>query len=134
MESAKIEQYLTELPSLIDRVDPSKVIFSYDHDSDTLMIHLAGRGRPGVSLPVAQGWMVRLDRETDEVIGVQIEGVLARAARTYPTLLGVLDLAELRGITLDEIDLVRREVAAPSPRDALRWVLDGFPVAALTAT
>jgi hypothetical protein len=133
MASAKIEPYLTELASLVDRLDPTKVIFSYDHDSDTLVIHLTGRGRPGVSLPVAQGWMLRLDRETDELIGIQIEGVLARAARVHPKLLGVLDLAELRGITPDEIDRVRREVAAPSPSDALRWVLEGFPMAALAA-
>jgi hypothetical protein len=133
MERAKIEQYLTELSLLIDRIDQSKVIFSYDYDSDTLMVHLYGRGRPGVSLPVAQGWMLRLDRETDEVIGVQVEGVLAGAARSHPRLLGVLDLAELRGITPDEIDRVRREVAAPSPREALRWVLEGFPAAMLVA-
>jgi hypothetical protein len=133
MDSATIDQYLTDLSSRIARIDPSTVVFSYDFDSDTLMIHLAGRGRPGVSLPVAQGWMLRLDRETDELIGVQIEGVLARAARAHPKLLGVLDLAELRGITPDEIDRVRREVAAPSPADALRWVLEGFPPAALAA-
>lgn len=133
MESAEIERYLTDLSSLIDRLDPSAVVFSYDHDSDTLMVHLTDRGRPGVSVPVAQGWMLRLDRETDELIGIQIEGVLARAARTHPRLLGVLDLAELRGITPDEIDRVRREVAAPSPPDALRWVIEGFPAAALAA-
>ena len=128
-----MDQYRMELASLIERVDPSKVVFSYDHESDTLVIHLHGRGRPGVSIPVAQGWMLRLDSETDELIGVQIEGVLIRAARAHPPLLDVLDLAELRGITPDEIDRVRREVAAPPTRDALRWVLEGFPVPTLAA-
>jgi hypothetical protein len=77
--------------------------------------------------------MLRLDRETEGVIGIQIEGLLARAARAHPNLLGVLDLAELRGITPDEIDRVRREVAAPSPREALRRVLEEFPSTALAA-
>jgi hypothetical protein len=130
MESTKIEQYRRELSSLIDRVDPNKVVFGCDHDSDTLMIHFSSRGRPGVSLPVAQGWMLRLDRQTDELIGIQIAGMLARAARAHPPLLDVLNLAELPGVTPDEIDRVRREVAAPSPLDALLRILDGFPTAA----
>jgi hypothetical protein len=40
MDSPEIERYVTELSSLVDRIDPNKVVFSYDYDSDTLMIHL----------------------------------------------------------------------------------------------
>ena len=32
MESAEIERYLTELASLIDQIDQSNVVFSYDHN------------------------------------------------------------------------------------------------------
>ena len=77
--------------------------------------------------------MLRLDRETHELIGVQIEGVLIRVARAHSPLLDVLALAELRGISPDEIGRLRREMAAPSTRDALRWVLEGFPMPTLAA-
>jgi len=133
MDQDLIAKYINELLTLTTRIDPGTLVFSYDHDSDTLMVHLYGRGIPGVSVPVADGWMLRLNRETDELIGVQIENLLAGAARKQPRLLRVLDAAELRGITPDEIDRVRREVDAPTPSDALRLVVESFPTLALVA-
>ncbi|HKG24076.1 MAG TPA: hypothetical protein VKB09_00425 [Thermomicrobiales bacterium] len=133
MDQDLIAKYVNELLTLTTRIDPGTLVFSYDHDSDTLMVHLYGRGIPGVSVPVADGWMLRLNRETDELIGVQIENLLAGAARKQPRLLRVLDAAELRGITPDEIDRVRREVDAPTPSDALRLVVESFPTLALVA-
>ena len=133
MDEDLIAKYVNDLVSLLPRLDPRELVISYDHDSDTLMVHLYGRGIPGVSVPVADGWMLRLNRETDELIGIQIENLLANAARRQPRLLRVLDAAELRGITPDEIDRVRREVDAPTPEDALRLVAESFPTLALVA-
>ena len=91
--------------------DPTHVVFSYDRESDTLMIHFYGRGLRGVSVHVQDGWYVRKDRDRQRVIGLQIEGFLARVVREDPWLLDALDLAELRGISLEEVARLRREMA-----------------------
>lgn len=133
MDRDLIAKYLDDLSARLLRIDLQKLVISYDHGSDTLMVHLFGRGIPGVSVPIADGWMLRLNRETDELIGIQIENLLASAARKQPRLLRVLDAAELRGITPDEIDRVRREVDAPSPEEAVRLIVESFPTPALAA-
>ncbi|MGH7961783.1 MAG: hypothetical protein ACRERD_08150, partial [Candidatus Binatia bacterium] len=35
-----------------DAVDPAKVVISYDRPSDTLLVHLFGRGRHSISVPI----------------------------------------------------------------------------------
>ncbi len=62
-------------------------------------------------MPIQDGWYVRKNRDRRRVIGVQIEGFLARVVREDPWLLDALDLAELRGISLEEEARLRRDVA-----------------------
>jgi len=59
-----------------------------------------------------------MDRDRRRVIALQIEGFLASVVRDHPALLDALDLAELRGITQDEVALLRREIAAGTQRRA----------------
>lgn len=103
----------------LGEIDPAKVVVSYDRDSDTLMVHLYGRGFPAVSIYRGDGWYMRWNREQGRVIGLQLEGFLAQAVWREPDLLDALDVADLRGITLEEIARVRCEVAqAGLRRDA----------------
>ncbi len=87
-------------------VDLRDVVLSYDRHSDTLFVHLFGRGRPAVSDLVGDSWYLLVDPQTLEVVGLQIEDFLARAVAEAPPLVDLLDLSELRGITPAE---VRRE-------------------------
>lgn len=96
--------------------DPDRIVVGYDRDSDTLMVHFYGRGVPGISVHRGDGWYVRWNRERTCPIGLQIEEFLARAVRDEPDLLRALDLAELRGITVEEVARIRRAIA----RDRLR--------------
>jgi hypothetical protein len=91
MDRDLIAKHTDELLALAPQLDPRRLVISYDHDSDTLMVYLFGRDIPGVSIQMADGWMLRLNRETGELVGIQIEYLLASAARTQPQLLRVLE-------------------------------------------
>jgi hypothetical protein len=112
-----IDHLETLRPNLetLRRLDPNRAVVSYDRASDTLMIHLFGRGRAAVSVPVPTDgdrdlvfW--RVDPETEEIVGFQIEDFL----RFYvPSESSALDWlhprhgAELRGLTAAEIEPLR---------------------------
>lgn len=104
------------IPETLGEIDPAKVVISYDRDSDTLMVHLYGRGLPAVSIYRGDGWYMRWNREQERVVGLQLEGFLARAVLDHPDLLDALDVADLRGITLEEVARVRRDVAQAGRR------------------
>lgn len=99
------------IPGLsVDDLDLRRVVVTYDRESDTLMLHFSGRGHPGVSVVIDDDLYVRLDRDRTRVLGLQIEGFLSRVAHERPELLDLLDVAELRGITLEQIARLRREI------------------------
>lgn len=115
-------------PLTIDTLDLSRVIVTYDHESDTLMLHFAGRGQPGVSVVAGDDLYVRYDRDRKRVLGLQIEGFLARVAPRRPALLDVLDVADLRGISLEEVARLRRGFGTEQRKQAaVGEVLDHFP-------
>jgi len=71
---------MTELRTFHPRrpttIDPTRVVARYDAPSDTLLVHFTGTGRPGVSVPadVVGDALWRVDPETDEIVGLQLEG------------------------------------------------------------
>ena len=87
----------------------------YDRRSDTLSIHFFGRGIPAVSVPVGDGerdlFYLRVDPTTNRPVGLQIEGFLAGFAALHPELAALLDIADLRGISRDEIDAFQERLA-----------------------
>ena len=113
-------------------------------------------------MPVAQGSAPASDERATEVSVVEsdnerlvrrfVEAVVNRGdTDVLPTLIAAdhvghdplgdhygvdgvrITVAELRGITPDEIDRVRREVDAPTPLEALRLIVESFPSLALVA-
>lgn len=98
-------------------LDLSRVVISYDRVSDTLMIHLYGRGRPAVSVPspkpLARDFVfLRFDPESDELVGIQIEDFLRVYVVDHPRAIDLLDQADLRGITHEEIARIRLRIGA----------------------
>ena len=126
-EAAPTEQVAT--PELrVEDIDLSRVVVSYDRESDTLMLHLRGRGQPGISVVADDGFYVRLDRDRKQILGFQIEGFLARVARERPELLDALDVAELRGISFKEVARLRREIGTVQRKQAaVGEVIRRFP-------
>lgn len=89
-------------------IDPAKVVVSYDRRSDTLLIHLFGRGHDTISVPVAKYLYVMVTPDTETIVGFHIEGFLAQAVKDIPEALTLLDFAELRGITPAEVRALQR--------------------------
>ena len=89
-------------------IDPAKIVVSYDRRSDTLLIHLFGRGRDTISVPVAKHLYVMVAPDTETILGFHIEGFLAQAVKDTPEAITLLDHAELRGITPAEVRALQR--------------------------
>src|SRR5215208_934167 len=101
-----------------DRLDMARVVWSYRRDSDTLMVHIYGRGRPALSVPIDLGerdlFFLRVDPKTDEVVGFQIEDFLAHVIPRHPELVAALTFAELDGIAPAEVAKISQEFV-PQP-------------------
>jgi hypothetical protein len=139
-----------------DAIDPEKIVISYDRRSDTLLVHLFGRGRPSISVPIERYLYAMVDPENEGIIGIHIEGFLGQAVKEHSQEIELLDYAELRGITPAEVWALQREalgvwrslveqtraILAPSTSndkikaiaslldaEALRWGIAGAPAA-----
>ncbi len=113
----------------LDALNFENVSFSYDRESDTLLLLLFGRGRPAVILPGDEHVDLWLDPRSGEIIGFQIEGYLSQVVHDHPHLLG---LAELAGIDADEIERIRRSITPDKrKRAAIDALIDhGLPASA----
>lgn len=95
-------------------VDPAEVVIGYDRRSDTLLVHFFGLGHASVSVQVAPYLSLLTDPDTEEIVGLHVEGYLAAAVGDSPEAIELLDHAELRGITREEVGELRRDL--PNPR------------------
>jgi hypothetical protein len=95
-------------PVTWETVDPTRVLIRYDRPSDTLLMHLFGRDRSSVSVPIDRYLYVMVDPGTEETIGVHIEGFLAQAVKEHPRHIDLLDYAELRGLTMADVRELQR--------------------------
>lgn len=85
----------------------TRATFDYDPRSDILIVSIHG-SRPPVTDPVGEHLSLKLDLETDEVVGFQIEGFLLRVVRKHPMF---LEVAELAGVPSHEVAAIRRSIA-----------------------
>jgi hypothetical protein len=96
---------LTALPS-------DQVRLTYDRPTDTLFVDFYGEVRPAASIPLDRGdrdyVYLRVDPETDAVVGLQIEHFLSYAIKQHPELGGALDTMTLVGISRDDLERITR--------------------------
>ncbi len=90
-------------------IDLRQVVFNYDRDSDILLFYPYGKDRPAVAAGGSDYVYVLIDADSAEFVGVQIEDFLSRAVKAQPNLLDVLDVAELQGMTLDDVRQARQQ-------------------------
>lgn len=93
-------------------VAPERVVFTYDPPSDTLFVDFAGTARPAVSVPADAGLgevdiYLRVDPVSEEVVGLQIEGILSAPDRPA-WLQDALVVANWLGNDTDDLGVVRR--------------------------
>jgi hypothetical protein len=91
-------------------VDSDHITIAYDHPSETLLMHLFERRRPTVSVPVERYLYALVDLESEQVVGILIEGFLAQAVKEHSDEISILDHAELRGIAPFEVQALQREL------------------------
>src|SRR5215211_6131556 len=101
MDTESLKELRTKLASALRAGPAQGAVISYDHESDELLILFSARlaERPGVSHRAAENIWVRHDRETGEMLGLQIQHFISLIAPQFPGIMIVLDLAELSGIT-----------------------------------
>lgn len=102
-------------PLDVAAIDPARIWISFDRRSDTLLIQFFGRERDTISVPIARYLYVLVDPETEQVVGLHIEGFLAQAVKDVPDSIVLLDFADLRGITAAEVRLLRAQLSIQQP-------------------
>jgi hypothetical protein len=102
---------LNQLNEAIHETDIGRAVVRYDGDADILIVHLYGLGRRAVNVVVADDFMVRLDRDHDQVVGIQVDHFLSKVVPEHPNLLDILDIAQLLDISSEQVMSIRREYA-----------------------
>ncbi len=102
-------------PNALARLDPADTSISYDRASDTLLVHFGGRGRPAVSVPSPKPLgrdfiFLRFSPQTGELVGVQVEDFLDLYLPANPEVALLVERADLRGITEEELRTVLRRL------------------------
>lgn len=89
--------------------DAKDLVITYDRSSDTMVVDLFARRRPGVDVPVNDSLSLLVDLETEEVIGHLVPHFLEQAMQKAPHILSLLlaTNAHLTGITRDEVIALR---------------------------
>ena len=116
------ERTLLERAVAVVNDHPRDIAFSYDRDSDTMMVHFFGTPRPAVSISIDDpddALYVRLDRVADEVVGLQIEGFLTRFIFRHPDWADTLSTALLRGITREDAVAAAAQARHQTPQVAV---------------
>ena len=115
----ELQTFNPKLPRTED-VDPLNVLLRFDRVSDTLHVHLFGKAQPAVSVDVGPHLYLRIDVETEEMVGFQIDHFLYRVVKDHPAF---LEAAELAGVPADEVAAIRqalpREVRQRAAVDAV---------------
>ena len=94
-------------PSWPRALSADRVRFTYDRPTDTLFVDFYGEALPAASIPLDRGdrdyLFLRIDPETDTVVGLQVEYFLSYAVHRHPELMAAIDIATLVG--MDRKDL-----------------------------
>ena len=126
---ANINTMGRHLGQSIRRARLDEPVIYYDRDSDELIVYFesAGLERPGVSRRITPYFWGRTDAETGDVLGFQIQGFLSEAVHLYPHFLNFLDLAQLNGMTDEDVITWRREFARAHSEETIHEAIETVP-------
>ncbi len=109
-------------PGWADVRSKNQYTVSYDAVSDTLYFDFYGPGKPAVNVEIDKGdhdyLFQRVDVDTQEVIGLQVDDFLAYAIHLDPYVFDVLDFAELHGITREQVAILKHKRSLPPDHQA----------------
>ena len=99
---------ITPILPRLEELDPERVTFNYDRESDTLMIYLQGEPQAAISVAGSDEYLYwRVHPETHEVVGLQYEYFLSHLVYEQPEFLAFADLA---GVPAEEIETIRARI------------------------
>ncbi len=100
--------------------------FTYDGPSDTLFMDFYGDSRPAVNVAVRDGdrdyLYLRVDPDTEQVVGVQLEAFLGYAIDLHPDVQALLAVADLYDVPNEEAARLRARGEAALDR----WDVESF--------
>ncbi len=97
-------------PRLPDNIEQGAVRFHFDRLSDTLVVFFRGFSpRPTVNIPTSDYEYLRVDAETEELVGIMVEDLLGYAV--YQNWM-YLQYAALAGLEREEFAALRERVEA----------------------
>jgi hypothetical protein len=104
-------------------------VISYDRESDELLVYFSSNAleRPGISRRITVDFWARTDRDTGEVLGFQIQRFLSEVVPLYPNMVSFLDLAELNGMTAEDVALWRRDFARAHSEETIHEAIEAVP-------
>jgi hypothetical protein len=101
--------------------NPREVAFDYDRESDILLIHFKPGPQPSTAIQLddpTDDVYVLLNRATDQVVGLQIDGFLTEVIHRHPDLIDILAVAHLSGITREEAIAAAEQARRQEPQVA----------------
>lgn len=128
MTDHDMDSYVRQIDQALATQGLDQWTLSYDALSDTLYIDFDNRAGRCVSSYLPSGWMVRIDRETRQVHGLQIENVLALEVKRFPFLLDLVLLTMPVGFTPSKVEEAARMRAAADPEPAIRSLRASLPL------
>ncbi len=96
-------------------IDWRETIFHYDEESDTLMLSFYTPVRPAVTVEFGETVAYRVDPETQEVVGLQVDAFLTQYVYDHPEALLVAEVAEVDPVLIER---VRRAIASEKHKQA----------------
>ena len=82
-------------PRVLTGDDLERMRFDYDPTSDTLTIYLGGTPQAAISVVKDDYLSYRVDPESEEIVGYQIEDFLTEAIQHVPSYLAIADLLDI---------------------------------------
>lgn len=107
------------LPIDLDALPVDSLIFDYDRESDTLLVHFYGRSRSAVSIEAGDHAYVRLDRAADRIVGLHLEHFRSAVVPNHHELLAHAAVYGIAPAPAESITTTTRAAATTRRRAAL---------------
>ncbi len=127
MTTRDVDNYVRQIEEALATQNLSEWQLHFDVLSDTLYINFDEKAPYGISSYLSGGWMVRVDRQTNQVHGLQIENVLALEVQNFPILLDLVLLTTPVGFTPSKVEQAVRERAAAHLETAISSLRTSLP-------
>ena len=101
--------------------NPREVAFDFDRASDILLVHFTPELQPSTAIRIDDSEddvYILLNRGSDQVVGLQIDGFLAEFIDRHPDLADILAVARLTGISREEALAAAQQARQQNPQVA----------------